>query len=135
MILKRVPITRDEDVTTAVVVIQALAREHGFGHDAIQRLATAVSELTRNIRKYCQASDGDVLMSLEERGKGGLRILVQVRDNGPGISDLDKALEDHYSSSGTLGLGLPGVRRIVDYFQIVSELGRGTVVTIGIDWL
>jgi serine/threonine-protein kinase RsbT len=59
--------------------------------------------------------------------------VVQVRDNGPGIPDLDKALTDHYSTSGTLGLGLPGVRRIVDSFSIVSEPGRGTVVTIGMD--
>jgi len=131
--LERVPINRDEDVTTAVVVVQAHAREHGFGSDAIQRLGTAVSELARNIRKYCQASGGDVVIDLEEREQGQLRFVVQVRDNGPGIRDLETALRDHYSSSGTLGLGLPGVRRMVDAFSIVSEPGQGTVVTIGMD--
>jgi serine/threonine-protein kinase RsbT len=131
--LERVPIDRDEDVTTAVVVVQAHARELGFGSDAIQRLGTAVSELARNICKYCQASGGDVVVDLEEREDGRLRFVVQVRDNGPGIRNLDEALSDHYSSSGTLGLGLPGVKRIVDAFRIVSEPGRGTVVTIGMD--
>jgi serine/threonine-protein kinase RsbT len=131
--LERVAINRDEDVTTAVVVVQAHARELGFGNDAIQRLGTAVSELARNIRKYCQASGGDVLIDLEEREEGQVRFMVQVRDNGPGIRDLETALRDHYSSSGTLGLGLPGVRRMVDAFSIISEPGKGTVVTIGMD--
>lgn len=131
--LERVPINHDGDVTTAVVVVQAHARELGFGSDAIQRLGTAVSELTRNIRKYCQASSGDVVIDLEERGEGQLRLVVQVRDNGPGILDLEAALRDHYSSSGTLGLGLPGVRRMVDDFSIITEPGRGTVVMIGMD--
>jgi serine/threonine-protein kinase RsbT len=131
--LERVAINRDEDVTTAVVVVQSHARRLGFGNDAIQRLGTAVSELARNIRKYCQLSGGDVLIDLEERGEGQVRFTVQVRDNGPGIRDLETALRDHYSSSGTLGLGLPGVRRMVDAFSIITEPGQGTVVTIGVD--
>lgn len=131
--LERIRISKDEDVTTAVVVVQNFARRHGFSGEAVQRLGTAVSELARNICKYCGSSGGDVVMRLDTNESGQCRLVVQVRDNGPGIPDLDQALQDHYSSSGTLGLGLPGVKRIVDSFTILSELGQGTVVTIGID--
>lgn len=128
--LERVTIRREQDVTTAVVVVQAHARALGFSADATQRLGTAVSELTRNICKYCSDCGGDVLIQEEPGDRGPTRLVVHVRDNGPGIVDLDQALRDHYSSSGSLGLGLPGVRRIVDAFSIVSEPGCGTVVTI-----
>jgi len=128
--IDRVPIGRDEDVTIAVVVAQARARQCGFDGDAVQRLGTAVSELARNVHKYAPDSGGDMLIQEQDGTDGRRRLLVQVRDNGPGIADIDRALQDHYSSSGTLGLGLPGVKRIVDEFSIVSEAGRGTVVSI-----
>jgi len=128
--LERVAISREEDITTAVVVVQAHARALGLTVDAVQRLGTAVSELARNICKYCSQSGGDMVIQQQTNADGRAQLVVQVRDNGPGIADLEQALQDHYSSSGTLGLGLPGVRRIVDRFAIVSEPGRGTVVTI-----
>jgi serine/threonine-protein kinase RsbT len=95
-----------------------------------EHLGTAVSELARNVCKYSLGSGGDIVVDWKQID-GHSCFEVQVRDNGPGISDLDKALTDHYSTSGTLGMGLPGVRRIVDSFSIVSEIGQGTVVTIG----
>lgn len=131
--LERVWIQGDEDVTKAVVVAQSHARELGFSGDAVQRIGTAVSELARNVCKYASQSGGDLLVRREPLADGRQRLLLQVRDNGPGIADIDQALRDHYSSSGTLGLGLPGVRRIVDRFEIVSEPGRGTVVTIALE--
>lgn len=131
--LERVAISREEDITTAVVVAQAHARAIGLSSDAVQRLGTAVSELARNICKYCSQSGGDMVIQQQSGGGGRPELVVQVRDNGPGIADLEQALQDHYSSSGTLGLGLPGVRRIVDRFTIISEPGRGTVVTVAME--
>jgi len=131
--LERVAIGREEDITTAVVVAQAHARALGMSSDAVQRLGTAVSELARNICKYCRHTGGDMVIQQHTHEGGSPQLVVQVRDNGPGIADLEQALQDHYSSSGTLGLGLPGVRRIVDHFAIVSEPGRGTVVTIAME--
>lgn len=131
--LGRMAITRDEDVAKAVILAQSLARRHSLSEDSIQRLGTAVSELARNICKYSESSGGDLVIHLEKDEAGKSQLVFQARDNGPGIFDLDKALQDHYSSSGTLGLGLPGVSRMVDSFSIISELGKGTVVTIGMD--
>ena len=129
--MERFIISRESDIDIAVVGVQAYARDHGFPDQAIARLTTAVSELGRNIHKYCPGGVGDVLVEAATDIGGALT--VQVRDNGPGIEDLELALQDHYSSSGTLGLGLPGVRRIVDHFSIVSVPGEGTVVTIAVE--
>ena len=131
--LERVSIIHEEDVTTAVIVAQAHARSCSFDSDSVQRLGTAVSELARNVWKYSRIRGGEMLIDRQIGGNGKQLLVVEIRDNGPGIRDLEKALQDHYSSSGTLGLGLPGVRRIVDHFAIVSEPGRGTVVTIAME--
>jgi serine/threonine-protein kinase RsbT len=89
-------------------------------------IVTAVSELGRNILMY--AGEGEVVVTTidgsERRG-----IVVVARDQGPGIHDLQKAMLDGYSTSGSLGLGLPGVRRLMDEFAIESAPGRGTTVT------
>lgn len=128
----RVLIRCEGDVMTAVVAVQAEARQLGFSEPSIAKLATAVSELTRNIHKYAAESGGDVLIYtelLDDR----LFLMVQARDNGPGIADLERAMSEHFSTSGTLGLGLPGVRRLVDTFEIHSVPGEGTVVTVGVE--
>ncbi len=87
-------------------------------------IAAAISELARNIVKY--AGSGEVLL----RRNSDSMLLVIARDEGPGIPDVRAALEPGYSTSGGLGLGLPGVRRIADLFEIVSN-GGGTIVTVG----
>ncbi len=139
---RRVPVSGEPDVARAVVEASRLARRGGFSESDTNRLATAVSELARNIIKY--AGTGDVLIGvISDSGRSGIEVLigvisdsgrsgieVVVRDDGPGIANLRKALEDHYSTSGTLGLGLPGVKRMMDNFEIESEPGKGTVVTI-----
>lgn len=130
--MERFMIQRDSDIGIAVVGIQSIARRLGFEPDQISRLATAASELATNICKYSPESGGDLVVSSEESEDGKLQLKVQVRDNGPGISDVEQALMDHYSSSGTLGLGLPGVKRIVDEFDIISKPGEGTVVCISV---
>ena len=129
--MERFTIGCESDIAIAVVGVQAYARDQGFPQQAIARITTAVSELGRNIVKYCPGTVGDVLVEAATDVGGALT--VQVRDNGAGMEDLELALQDHYSSSGTLGLGLPGVRRIVDHFSIVSVPGEGTVVTIAVE--
>jgi len=90
-------------------------------------VATAISEIARNIIQY--AGEGEVVLS-EVRKEGRSGILIVARDQGPGIANLELAMQDGYSTSGGLGLGLSGARRLVDEFEIVSELGKGTTVTM-----
>lgn len=104
-----------------------LASEAGFPSSDLTLIATAISELARNIVLY--AEYGEVVIRLEEvSGRTG--IVVVARDEGPGIPDVEHAMQDGYSTSGGLGLGLPGTKRLMDEFEIESEVGRGTVVTV-----
>ncbi len=104
-----------------------MVSEMGFDDAMTAQISTAVSELGRNILKY--AGTGEVMFErITEDHHSGLR--ATVRDNGPGIADLDQAMSDHYSTSGTLGLGLPGVKRIMDEFDIASAPGKGTRVVV-----
>lgn len=127
--MERFTIGRESDVTMAILGIQRYARNHGFPEHTIARLSTAVSELGNNIVKYCSGSGGDMVIDTSE---SDAILSVQVRDNGPGIENLKLAMQDHFSTSGTLGLGLPGVRRIVDHFNIISVPGQGTIVCIAV---
>jgi serine/threonine-protein kinase RsbT len=127
--MDRFPIRTEVDIAITIVAVQACARNLGFDQNKIDRIAISVSELTRNIIKYSRLRGGDLVV-LQERRHDQLRLVLQARDNGPGIADLDAALQNHVSSSGSLGLGLPGVKRLADQFAIVSEPGEGTVVTV-----
>ena len=90
-------------------------------------IATAVSEVARNIVEY--AGVGEVLLSVVQNSvRRGLQVVG--RDQGPGIADIDQAMQDGYSTSQGLGLGLPGSRRLVDEFHIESKVGLGTIVTL-----
>ena len=104
-----------------------LAATLGFGPTDLTLIATAISELTRNIVLYAERGQ-IVLKGIERNGKVG--IVVVARDDGPGIPNVAQALQNGFSTSGGLGLGLPGVRRLTDEFDIVSEVGRGTTVTV-----
>lgn len=90
-------------------------------------LITSTSELGTNILKY--AGKGFIVMRLIE-DKGDTFVEIAATDRGPGIEDVDEALRDHFSTSGTLGLGLPGIKRSVDKMTIHSEAGQGTRITI-----
>ncbi len=103
-----------------------MARELGFGSADQTRLATAISELTRNVIQY--AGEGTCVIT-DESDKGAIRIRVRVEDQGPGIPDIDQATELGYSTGGGLGAGLPGTKRLVQEFDIDSVPGH-TVVTI-----
>jgi len=122
----RVTIKADVDILTARQKGRALAQEIGFSNSSLTLIATAISELTRNILLY--ARSGELILSqVQEDGLQG--ILLIAKDSGPGIPDISRAMEVGYSTSGSLGLGLPGVRRLMDEFQIVSAAGKGTTVT------
>jgi serine/threonine-protein kinase RsbT len=122
----RLPVGDEVELMQAVLHVGRLAQQAGFDQVGCAKLMTAVSELARNILKY--AGRGTILTArLEGVGKSGIEVVAE--DRGPGIADVEKALQDHFSTSGTLGLGLPGVRRMVDEFAIVSAPNQGTRVT------
>ncbi len=123
----RIPITEDRDVARAVLEGNRRAAELGFDQVKQQKVSTAISELARNIIKYAGGKGAVIIRTVTESGREGLEVVAT--DRGPGIENVKEALEDHFSSSGTLGLGLPGVRRLMDEFSIRSEPGSGTTVT------
>jgi serine/threonine-protein kinase RsbT len=123
----RVPIQSNADILEARRCGRELAAELGF--PAIDRtlVAAAISELARNI--VLHAEEGEIRIARDER-PGSAGIVVTAVDSGPGIGDLRAVLHDGYSASHNLGLGLPGVRRIVDDFDIASKPRQGTTVTV-----
>ena len=121
------PINSDLDLVRAREKGRVLAGQLGFVQSDLTLVATAISELARNIVRYARRGE-IVLRQAEDGGIPGIVIIA--RDEGPGIPDVSRAMEPGYSTAGGLGLGLPGVRRIMDKFEIVSEVGRGTVVTV-----
>ena len=116
-------ITCAEDVVIARQRGRTLARAMGFSPSDATLVAAAISELARNIVRY--ADRGELLIG---KGDDGM-LFVVARDQGPGIADLESAMRPGYSTSGGLGMGLPGVKRIADSFEIVSNSG-GTTVTM-----
>ena len=121
-------ITSDKDVVTARQQGRAMALQTGFSASEATLIATAISELARNIVSY--ANQGSVTLRPVHGSNGATGLTIVASDSGPGIADLNLALRDGYSSSGGLGLGLPGVRRLMDEFDIASRAGSGTTVTI-----
>lgn len=121
----RLLIALDADVALAIAQATGRAAEAGFDDAGCCKIATATSELARNILKY--AGHGRMLLRvLADEHRRGIEIIAE--DDGPGIEDVERALEDHYSSGGSLGLGLPGVRRMMDEFEVVTAPGKGTRV-------
>jgi serine/threonine-protein kinase RsbT len=122
-----VAINSDQDIVTARQQGRALAIELGFSTGDATLIATSISELARNIVSY--ARRGEIsLKVVHASSRKGISIIAS--DSGPGIRDIRQAMRDGFSTSGSLGLGLPGVRRLMDEFEIASEPGRGTVVTV-----
>jgi serine/threonine-protein kinase RsbT len=121
-----VAITSPHDVVMARERGRAITRLMGFSLVDQALVTTAISELSRNILRY--AAVGEVGLRVVSSG-GRVGVAIVAEDAGPGIADVDRALTDGFSTSGALGLGLPGVRRLMDEFEIDSQVGRGTVVT------
>jgi serine/threonine-protein kinase RsbT len=123
----RIPIGADADVVTARKQGRELAAQAGFSATELTIIATAISEIARNIVMF--ANRGEVVVSLVgDDGRQGVTVVA--RDAGPGIPDLERALQDGYSGYGGMGLGLPGSRRLMDEFEISSEVDKGTTVTM-----
>lgn len=123
----RVSIRSDQDIVLARQKGRALAAQLGFSPGDATLIATAISELARNIVSY--AREGAIsLQAVQNSTRQG--ILVIASDNGPGIADIRQAMRDGFSTSGSLGLGLPGVRRLMDEFEINSQPSRGTTVAV-----
>ena len=122
-----VAILSETDVVTARQHGRTLAARLGFSLTEATLVATAISELARNILLYA-GSGTIVLQTIDDRSPRG--ILIVASDRGPGIADVRQAVAGGYSTSGGLGLGLCGVRGLVDDFEIVSEVGTGTTVTL-----
>jgi serine/threonine-protein kinase RsbT len=123
----RVPVDSDADVVTARREGRIMAGRLGLSAAEATLVATAISELARNIVDY--AKHGEIRLSpFSKMGRDGLTIVA--RDQGPGITDVKGAGQLGHPASGGLGLGLPGVRRIMDEFDITSGPGRGTTVTV-----
>ena len=121
-----IPIRSDADIVTARQTGRQFAGQLEFSFTDLTLIATAISELARNIVVY--ARQGEIRLAMVEAGeKRG--IVVVAHDDGPGIPDIRRALQDGYSTSRSLGLGLPGAKRLMDEFDIQSEVGRGTTVT------
>lgn len=123
----RVAIQREADIVLARQAGRQLAAQLGFSSTDQTLIATAISEVARNIVVY--ANHGEIVLTRAEDG-GRVGIQVQAIDSGPGIDNKDLAMRDGYSTKNSLGLGLPGARRLMDDFDLASELGRGTTVTM-----
>ncbi|HEY3249250.1 MAG TPA: anti-sigma regulatory factor [bacterium] len=122
-----IAIASDVDVVTARQRGRDLAERLGFSGSELTLIATAISEVARNILEY--AKRGEIVLRAAQHGtRRG--IVVIARDDGPGIPDVTLVMRDGYSTGKGLGLGLPGARRLMDEFDIFSEIGKGTTVTM-----
>lgn len=120
-------ITSESDIVAARKAIREAATSLGFGLIDVTRIVTAASELTRNIYQY--AGSGTMRWRwLKKAGLAGLELTFE--DQGPGIPDLDKAMEPGFSSGRGMGLGLPGAKRLMDEMTVRSEVGKGTLVEV-----
>jgi serine/threonine-protein kinase RsbT len=126
---EHVPIRAEEDIVIARQIARDLARRLGFGMVDQSRIATAVSELTRNVVRYATNSRGEVVLR-PFAGPPAPGLEIVVRDEGPGIADVDAAMREGFSSGRGMGMGLSGTRRLMDEMEISSALGRGTTITI-----
>ncbi len=120
-----VDINNSDDIVAARRAGHDLALDLGFSLTDVTMVATAISEVARNITSY--AGRGTVHLWVAERD-GRKALVVRAEDDGPGIADIERALEDGYSTGRGLGLGLPGARRLMDRLVIDSTLGHGTVI-------
>lgn len=121
-----VDIYTEWDIVAARQLGRNEAKQIGFGTVDQARITTAISELARNI--YLYAGKGKIeIERLVENGFSGIMIIAS--DEGPGIPDVRKVMEDGFSTSGGLGAGMPGVRRLMDEFRVETQLGIGTTIT------
>jgi len=123
---KVINIQSDLDIVAARMAARDMAKAMGFGAIDQARIATAISELARNI--YLYAGEGTVTVSEVQQGiRKGLQVICE--DQGPGIDDINLVMQDGYTTSKGMGMGLPGARRLMDDFEVISIVGEGTKIT------
>jgi serine/threonine-protein kinase RsbT len=120
-----VDIHNPDDIVAARKAGHQLALDLGFSLTDVTMIATAISEIARNITSY--AGRGAVRVAVQEK-EGRKALVVRAEDDGPGIVDIERAMEDGYSTGRGLGMGLPGARRLMDRLVVQSELGHGTII-------
>ncbi|WP_025736356.1 anti-sigma regulatory factor [Mycobacterium genavense] len=120
-----VDINNSDDIVEARKAGHQLALDLGFSLTDVTMIATAISEIARNITSY--AGRGTVRVMVADRD-GRQALVVRAEDDGPGIVDIERAMEDGYSTGRGLGMGLPGARRLMDRLIVESALGKGTVI-------
>lgn len=123
-----IPVKTDLDIVSARVEGRNLAKELGFGTIDQARIATAISELARNIVLYAPEGKVTVRPVVSDNGERGIEVICE--DNGPGIANVELVMQDGYSTSSGLGMGLPGTKRLMDEFDIETKLNVGTKVTV-----
>lgn len=123
-----VPIRHESDIVAARREGRTLGTRLGFSSSELTVIATAISEVARNIVVY--AKTGEIQLAIVEGAEGRKCLKVVAKDQGPGIANVERAMSDGYSTAGGLGLGLPGAKRMMDEFEIRSEVGKGTTVTM-----
>jgi serine/threonine-protein kinase RsbT len=128
--VETVPIADESDIVAARQRAREAARALGFGVVDQSRIATAVSELARNVVRYATDHRGEALIRELPSSRRGVGLEIVVRDDGPGIADVEQALRAGFSTGRGLGMGLPGARRLMDEMEIDSAPGQGTTVTI-----
>jgi serine/threonine-protein kinase RsbT len=121
------PIRSEGDIVTTRRTVRAVAQGLGFGLTDVTRIVTATSELARNVVLY--AGEG-VIRWRELAKSGSVGVELTLEDSGPGIASIEQAMQEGYSTRGGLGLGLPGTKRLMDEFEIASEVGKGTRITV-----
>jgi serine/threonine-protein kinase RsbT len=122
-----ISIEHEMDIVSARQKARELANRVGFSTTDQTLIALAISEIARNIISYARC--GKVTLAPVDNG-GRRGVLIVARDHGPGIADIELAMRDGYSTGKSLGVGLPGARRVMDDFELVSKLGEGTTVTM-----
>lgn len=125
--LEKIPVNGNVDIVVARNAVRHRARQIGFGLVDQSRVATAVSELSRNIVTYAKA--GTVIVSqIESSVRKGIEIVCE--DQGPGIENIEAAMSEGYTTAGSLGIGMPGAKKLMDEMLVWSEVGKGTRITI-----
>lgn len=128
----RIAIASAKDIVAARQQGRLVASDVGFNGSDLTVIATALSEVARNILEY--AGQGEIRISRARRRDGRHGIIIVATDEGPGIANVSLAMQDGFSTGKGLGLGLPGARRLMDQFEIDSERGRGTRISMS-KWL
>lgn len=127
---ERLQIRGEDDIVRARQRARDVARDLGFGMVDQSRIATAVSELTRNVVRYATGGRGEIAIQVIQGGSRGTGVEIVVTDDGPGIEDVEQAMREGFTSGPGLGMGLPGTRRLMDEMQITSSPAVGTTVLI-----